>query len=106
MPQVVFNRCFGRFGLSDAAIARWAELSNINMSIIYNEDYTGRREVDGKAFYEMDIARDDPNLLQVIQELGCEESSGEYSDLAVSTVPSGMAWEIKDYDGIETVIMK
>ena len=106
MQHVVFNQCFGAFGLSDAAIPRWADLSGIALTIIYNEDYTGRREVNGKAFFEMDIARDDPNLIQAIQELGCEESSGETSDLAIAEVPDAMTWEISDYDGIETVIIK
>jgi len=50
--KIVLNKCFGGFGLSDKAVKRFRELE---------EDNTEER------FYE--VARENPNLITVVEEL-------------------------------------
>ena len=85
--KVVINRCFGGFGLSDAAV----------------EAYFARK---GKAvdpdFRHRDVPRDDPDLVAVVEELG-KKAYGDYAELKVVEVPDGTDWFIDEYDGLEHV---
>lgn len=49
-----------------------------------------------------DEKRDDPLLLQVVEELG-KKASGIFAELKVVEIPDGVQWEIEEYDGLETV---
>lgn len=49
------------------------------------------------------IARDDPLLLQVLDELSSDEASAPLAELRVVEIPDGIEWSIDDYDGMETV---
>lgn len=49
-----------------------------------------------------EIARDDPALIQVIEELG-EDSHTRYSELKIVEIPDEVAWQIDEYDGLEWV---
>lgn len=51
---------------------------------------------------EDDIARADPDLVAVIEELGAK-ANGRHADLKVVEIPDGIEWEIDEYDGIETI---
>lgn len=53
-------------------------------------------------FYDRDIARDDPVLVQVVQELG-EDANGRYAELAIVEIPDDVEWQIEEYDGAEWV---
>ena len=77
---------------------------------------------DGEDFYEMsiseriahnklldeqtidryDVARNDPALVQVVQELG-EKANGDYAKLVVVEIPDDVQWEIDEYDGMERI---
>lgn len=46
--------------------------------------------------------RDDPLLVQVIEELG-EEANGKFAKLKVVTIPGNVEWEISEYDGYEKI---
>jgi hypothetical protein len=46
--------------------------------------------------------RDDPLLVQVVEELG-KEANGKFAELKVVTIPGNVEWEIDDYDGYETI---
>lgn len=52
--------------------------------------------------YERDIARNDPALVQVVEELG-EAANGFCSELKVVDVPDNVLWHISEYDGRESV---
>jgi len=87
MQKIVINKCHGGFGLSDAAMRRYAEIKNIE---------------DVNTIHIYDIRRDDPALVQVVEELG-EKSSDRYADLHVVEIPEGVSWLIGEYDGLEHV---
>lgn len=56
-------------------------------------------------FYDRDIARDDPILIQVVEELG-EKANSRYSELKVVEIPDDVEWQIDEYDGAEWVAEK
>ena len=109
MPKVVVNACFGGFGLSDKAISRYSELKGINLVPISDTNLSGRLHwyIDGiedndHYFYDGDLDRTDPFLVQVVEELGYE-ANGNCARLRVADVPDDVNWYIDDYDGRETV---
>jgi hypothetical protein len=104
--KVVINCEFGGYGLSEAAIKRYAELAGINLvteksawgSSYYYKDYVSNNTF----FSDYNIPRNDPALVQVIEELG-EDANGPSSFLKVVEVPDTVEWMIQDYDGVEWV---
>ena len=83
--KVVLNSCFGGFGLSEKAHARYTQITGNK----YNE-------------YGADANRADPALVQVVEELG-SEASGMCARLRIVIIPDGVRWEIQEYDGSETL---
>lgn len=62
-------------------------------------------KVDNKYFFHLDEKhRDDPLLVQIVEELG-EDANGRFSNLQIVEVPDDVAedYVIDDYDGIETL---
>lgn len=110
MTKVVINRCFGGFGLSDSAVERYAELKGIKLVKIIEERsfgggswYIDGIEDDDHYFSSYSIEdRDDPILVQVVEEMG-EQSWGWASELVVVTIPDDVKWHISEYDGLEHV---
>jgi hypothetical protein len=58
-----------------------------------------------QVFSDRDLDRDDPILVQVVQELG-SEASGRFADLKVVEIPVDVDWIIDEYDGLEWVAEK
>jgi len=85
--KVVYNACFGGFGLSEKAIARLTELGV---------------HFECKHEYAYEVSRHNPLLVQVVEELG-DEASGEYSDLRIAEITSQF-YQIDEYDGSESVL--
>lgn len=82
MQKIVINRCFGGFGLSKKLLER--------------------AEALGKTLDTHSVARDDPTLVALVEEMG-DESGDTYAALAVVEIPDGVAWDIDDYDGMESI---
>lgn len=129
--KIVINICFGGYGLSKAAILRYAELKNLSVTVENADKFTGpiywlepnpaKRENQDN-FYELsseerqasnaryeaqrlldhNIPRTDPTLIQVVEELG-EEAAGRFASLKIIEIPDDVEFEIKEYDGIEHV---
>jgi hypothetical protein len=103
MTKVVYNACYGGFGLSNEAKDRMVELG-YEMEV--NPNYDPRPGVEWYnrtqkyKTYEGDISRHNPILVQVVEELG-GKANGECANLAIEEV-SG-AYRITEYDGYETV---
>lgn len=110
MTKIVYNACFGGFGLSNEAIQRYSELKGLNLVFVKDEDYPnhGRWCRDGNADYDYyfdqySIDRTDPALVQVVEELG-ERASDRYSDLQIADLEPGTRYYIDEYDGQETIM--
>lgn len=90
MGKVVINRCFGGFGLSEEGERRFRELNGMSA----NEQL----EV-------WMIDRQNDILVQVVEELG-PRSWGDYAQLAVVEVPTGVHFRITEYDGREGIELR
>jgi len=128
--KIVINTCFGGYNLSHEAIMLYCKLKNITIwleqdgfweywiippearvahkphdefyalplaqRVAYNQVYSQQ------TFNYCDIDRDDPVLVQVVEQLG-ETAWGDFSNLKVVEVPDDVTWHIVDYDGKEHV---
>ena len=84
--KVVINRCHGGFDLSDQA----------------EQLYKERKGITDKNWYYRDIPRNDPVLVQIVEELG-DAADTRYSELAAIDIPDDVEWTICEYDGLEWV---
>ena len=121
--KIVINRCYGGFGLSKEAMMRYAELKGLTLyherefrcdhyykvpADMYKRLYEEAQEthsygeINGLYFSDRDIERNDPLLVQVVEELG-HLSWGDHAELKVVEIPDGVRWEISEYDGMERV---
>ena len=91
--KVVINACFGGFGLSDEAIAMYRERKGL--------------AADARATYADEIARDDADLIAVVEALGSEKAGDDRcAFLKVVEVPMWLrekGWHIEEYDGSEHI---
>jgi len=81
MTKIVINTCYGGFGLSPEAFARY-------------------RELGGLEEYEWDIKRTDPCLIQAVEEFA-EKAWGNHAELEIQELSSGTKYVLREYDGIE-----
>ena len=86
MTKIVYNACYGGFGLSPKAIRRYYELG-------------------GKTESVYDIERTDPILVQIVEELG-EKANSLYANLRIIDLEPGTRYRITDYDGFESIETK
>ena len=129
--KIVINACHGGFGLSEKAILRYAELKGLTvypegtgMFTTYwrvpegaREDQTNfhtwpleeRRASNARlakqVWHERGVPRDDPALVQVVEELGAD-ANARFAELEIVELPDGVAWQIEEYDGFEHVAEK
>ena len=91
--KIVINACYGGFGLSDEAIAMYRERKGI--------------AADERTTYADEIARDDADLIAVVEALGSEKAGYvPYALLKVVEVPMWLrekGWHIAEYDGSEHI---
>jgi hypothetical protein len=86
---VVINNCYGGFGLSDRAILEYKQMAGIT---------------DPK-WYDRDVPRDDPYLVQIVKDMGMS-ANGAHASLRIVEVPGDVEWQIEEYDGNEWVAEK
>lgn len=107
--RVVINSCHGGFSLSHAAILRYHELqgqtihwrpSGVGGTYVY---YRDPEDPQSSAWWEQDIARDDPYLVRVVQEMGGKDAGGAMAMLKIVEIPESVPWCVQDYDGNEWV---
>lgn len=112
--KVVINDDFGGYGLSRKAFLRLRELGQ--KEALAEPDYgeywadgSGPRKKlggsDDDGSFGDKIPRDDPLLIQVVEELGLA-ANGFCASLKIITIPDGIEWEIEEYDGSEQVSEK
>jgi len=85
--KIVINTCHGGFGLSKTALALFSERSGAIVT------------------YEDDIKRNNPILVEIIEQLG-EAANGGFAELKVVEIPNDVQWQIAEYDGKEWVAEK
>lgn len=90
MGKIVYNGCYGGFGLSKKA---W------DMYKSRTESAYGAKAV---ASSQWEIDRQDPILVEVIEELG-RKANGPHADLHIRELSPGTRYRIEEYDGWETV---
>lgn len=116
--EVVVNRCFGGFGLSDAAFEAlikkgWAVtkynaeglLENPEAPIVANR----ASDLSFMGVYNFGSYRDDepelrthPDIISAVKELG-DKVNNRFSELEVVEVPDDIHWHIEEYDGLEYI---
>lgn len=79
--KYVINRCYGGFGLSQAAMDAFAVQAHSPCEA-----------------YE--IPRNHPVLVSIVEQMG-REAWGRMSELKVVEIPDGVEVTIEEYDGIE-----
>jgi len=96
--KVVINKCFGGFGLSREAVDLYAKAKDLKVGK-WNKTW---EHYDSGDFYDREIPRDDPVLVQIVEQLG-EKASGNYAKLQIVNIPDDVNWQIEEYDGNEWI---
>lgn len=114
--KVVINTCHGGFGLSEDGVRAYAKRKGFDIWVVTtpstfvpvfsrgppDEFPEHNKAWDSAVLQDSDIARDDPDLVAVVEGLGAR-ANGEYAHLSVVEIPSDVEWQIEDYDGAEHV---
>ena len=125
--KVILNKCYGGFGLSDAAYQAYAKKRGLqlftydincnkvsskdNFWVTYfTKDFGEHVDRTNKDVYKYILRlnedyRTDPILIEVIETLG-EVANGFCSKLKIVDIPDGMEYVIDEYDGVETLHQK
>lgn len=103
--KIVINKCHGGFGLSQKAMERYAELKGFRLITedkgFYSMHYADSIS-DENMISDYNMKRDDPDLVQALEELG-KAANGRHAALAIVEIPEGVSWDIEEYDGLEWV---
>jgi len=131
MTKIVYNACYGGFSLSHEAIMRYAEIKDITLYphkgqfgltsyyLCSIEEYDRIQAEENAApvglgryarsnamyFSDRDIERNDPILVQVVEELG-DKANGSHAKLRIEEISPGTMYRIDEYDGYESVETK
>jgi len=130
--KIAVNKCYGGFSLSYDAMKRLSELKGYkiycyrqtkynykdgideykkidipnknDLFIYYFSEDLGEttNELRGQLLSQSDIIRNDPDLIQVIEELG-NKANGKCANIRVVDIPDDINWEIEEYDGSEWI---
>ena len=130
--KVILNKCYGGFDVSDETYELYAKKKGIRLCRYVESDiglkYLMRYGIDRKPHYisyyftrdygdcvkatDVDWGehlyldsghREDPILIECVEELGTEKASGRFGRLVVVEIPDGMDYVVDEYDGIETL---
>jgi hypothetical protein len=112
--KVVINKCYGGFGLSEAAYEKLIEWgipvlkykSENNKEVIFDrslDDNYKESRVRGR-YWELWTMenRSHPLLVKVVEDLGTA-ANGKYSELKVIDIPNSTEYIIEEYDGREWI---
>lgn len=104
--KVVYNVRYGGFSLSEAGVRLGRQISG--NPLWGGPCLVGDRYENGELstrFYggARDIDRTDKVLVSVVEVLG-KLANGEFAELRIADVPSGVRWRIDEYEGLESVM--
>ena len=112
--QVVYNNCYGGFGLSDKAV-QWLEKNACEETREYlaerrelwnHTDHSGMTIEEYMGYdliYDYELPRHDDDLVRCVETLGTKDASGRCGNLVIKEL-SGRMYRIDEYDGKESVI--
>lgn len=102
MRKVVINDKYGGFSLSEKAKELYLALSSgdLHASAYFVTGENEKRWLDCRS-----IARDDPLLVQVVEQLG-REAGSRHAKLEIVEIPRDVDFVIQEYDGAEHVAEK
>lgn len=124
--QIVINKCFGGFCLSNEAFEMYLELKGIKyykypgllgsdyyrvpkekyekLSEMWHKEDGNYKRINAKNWFlsDRDIKRNDPLLIKVVKELK-NRANGRCAELKIVRIPNNIEWEIDEYDGLETI---
>lgn len=103
--EIVLNKCYGGYGLSDEAVRLYLTLKNI--PIVLNIQCSGNYSKyyiveDNDRFSDYNISRTDPVLIEVVKKLG-KRANDNSAELEIVSIPDGCQYLIDDYDGMESI---
>ena len=130
MTKVVYNACYGGFGLSKEACQRYWDIKGQQVWIedaqwgstvwlVAPEDRIPSKEGDAfysmsmdervaynrahseQTWYDRNVDRHDPVLVQVVEELG-KKANGDFANLQIDEVHG--PYRIDEYEGNESVM--
>lgn len=105
MTKIVYNACYGGFGLSDEAVEMYLTLKGFKFTKTPGR-WGSNFSVEGwEDFYYRRIDRDDPILVEVVEKLG-DKANGFCAKLRVEDIPAGTLYRITEYDGCESIETK
>ena len=129
--KVILNKCFGGFDVSNEAYMLYAKKKGLELyryasdfvnfkKCIYKKtndetlfknyfikDMGDNIEISSEDYekynlYLDDGYRQDPILIEVVEELG-KKASGRFGELEVVEIPDNCYYKIDEYDGVETI---
>jgi hypothetical protein len=104
--KVVINNCFGGFSLSDEAWEAYLDKCGIEYTTETDGfNFTHHRDLEGNYLGSHDVERNDPRLIEVIEEMG-DAADGFCASLKIVEIPDGVEWCIEEYDGSEHIAEK
>ena len=130
MTKVVINSCYGGFGLSHEATMEYGKRLGFTLHPFVSTFQTGKglddmrpvteeeaknaflvfyyKDAERKEYFDdsYSIQRNDPILIQLIEEWGSKAVSSNHANLEIVDVPDDAQWEIAEYDGMEHVAEK
>lgn len=92
--KVVYNACFGGFGLSKDAVRMAKKIAGPDSRWQSVDENYGYIDIEG-------IERHDPVLVEVVEKMG-DAASGSYAELTIAEI-EGQMYRIDEYDGNESV---
>jgi hypothetical protein len=92
----------------EGGVSEYSQIENVedNLFVHYStldKPTLTNKELNDNYISDLNIERNDPILIEMIEELGSKEVSGNLSELEIVEIPNGIDWEIEEYDGAEWV---
>jgi hypothetical protein len=86
---VMYNTCYGGFGLSNAAMAEY------------------RKRCPGAVVCDYSISRHDSVMAQIVKEMGSKQASAPQAGVGLVQIPSCFVdhYTIEEYDGMESAVV-
>ncbi len=106
--KVILNKCYGGFDVSEEGYRLYCQKKGLPCRFYRGSCYTDglkdgvRPKSDRDCLLLYEEYREDPTLIEVVEELG-EKANTNFSELEVVEIPGGMDYYVDDYDGIETL---